>query len=65
MHRGSPLVGLAVCEQGQSLASSASQSGTVFVVRVEPNTSKMSILYSRQLDLQVYMYNARVNFKLE
>lgn len=53
MNRSGPLVGLAVCEQGQSIASSASMSGTVFVLRIEPNSSKMSILYSRQLDLQV------------
>ncbi|XP_043489067.1 phosphoinositide 3-kinase regulatory subunit 4 isoform X2 [Polistes fuscatus] len=52
MNRSGPLVGLAVCEQGQSIASSASISGTVFVLRIEPNSSKMSILYSRQLDLQ-------------
>ncbi|XP_043266677.1 phosphoinositide 3-kinase regulatory subunit 4 isoform X2 [Venturia canescens] len=52
VHRGGPLVGLAVCEQGQSLASSASQSGSVFVLRIEPNSSKMNVLYSRQLDLQ-------------
>ncbi|XP_046835084.1 phosphoinositide 3-kinase regulatory subunit 4 isoform X1 [Vespa crabro] len=52
MHRGGPLVGLAVCEQGQSIASSASQSGTVFILRIEPNSSKMSVLYTRQLDIQ-------------
>ncbi|XP_012287746.1 phosphoinositide 3-kinase regulatory subunit 4 isoform X2 [Orussus abietinus] len=52
VHRGGPLVGLAVCEQGQSLASSASQSGSVFVLRIEPNSCKMNVLYSRQLDLQ-------------
>ncbi|RLU24739.1 hypothetical protein DMN91_002829 [Ooceraea biroi] len=52
MHRGGPLVGLTVCDQGQSLASSASTSGTVFVLRIEPNSSKMSLLGSRQLDLQ-------------
>ncbi|XP_015597151.1 phosphoinositide 3-kinase regulatory subunit 4 isoform X2 [Cephus cinctus] len=52
VHRGGPLVGLAVCEQGQSLASSASQSGSVFVLRIEANSNKMNVLYSRQLDLQ-------------
>ncbi|XP_015117187.1 phosphoinositide 3-kinase regulatory subunit 4 [Diachasma alloeum] len=52
VHRGGPLVGLAVCEQGQSLASSASQSGSVFVLRLEPSSSKMTIVNSRQLDLQ-------------
>ncbi|OXU19045.1 hypothetical protein TSAR_000320 [Trichomalopsis sarcophagae] len=52
MHRGGPLVGLVVCEQGQSLASTASQSGTVFVLRIESNSSKMNVLYSRQLDMQ-------------
>ncbi|XP_012255655.2 phosphoinositide 3-kinase regulatory subunit 4 isoform X2 [Athalia rosae] len=51
-HRGGPLVGLAVCDQGQSLASSASQSGTVFVLRVEQSSNKMNVLYTRQLDLQ-------------
>lgn len=53
IHRGGPLVGLTVCEQGQSLASSATQSGTVFVLRIEPNSNKMSVTHSRQLDLQV------------
>lgn len=53
MHRGGPLVGLTICDQGQSLASSASQSGTVFVLRIESNSSKMSIIGTRQLDLQV------------
>ncbi|EFN87043.1 phosphoinositide 3-kinase regulatory subunit 4 isoform X1 [Harpegnathos saltator] len=52
MHRGGPLVGLTMCDQGQSLASSASQSGTVFVVRIEPNSSKMSVIGTRQLDIQ-------------
>ncbi|XP_051157774.1 phosphoinositide 3-kinase regulatory subunit 4 isoform X2 [Leptopilina boulardi] len=52
IHRGGPLVGLTVCEQGQSLASSATQSGTVFVLRIEPNSNKMSVTHSRQLDLQ-------------
>lgn len=53
IHRGGPLVGLTVCDQGQSLASSASTSGTVFVLRIEPNSSKMSLIGTRQLDLQV------------
>lgn len=52
VHRGGPLVGLVVCDQGQSIASTASQSGSVFVLRVEPSSSKMTILDSRQLDLQ-------------
>lgn len=52
IHRGGPLVGLTVCDQGQSLASSASTSGTVFVLRIEPNSSKMSLIGTRQLDLQ-------------
>lgn len=47
------MVGLAICDQGQSLASSASQSGTVFVLRIESNSSKMSVIGTRQLDLQV------------
>lgn len=53
MHKGGPLVGLTVCDQGQSLATSASQSGEVFVVRIEPNSSKMNVIGIRQLDLQV------------
>lgn len=56
MHRGGPLVGLAVCDQGQSLACSASQSGTVFVLRIESNSSKMSVIETRQLDLQVTVH---------
>ncbi|XP_053989741.1 phosphoinositide 3-kinase regulatory subunit 4 isoform X3 [Hylaeus volcanicus] len=52
MHRGGPLIGLAICDQGKSLASSASQSGTVFVLRIESNSSKMSVIGTRQLDLQ-------------
>lgn len=52
VHRGGALVGLAVCDQGQSLASSASQSGTVFVLRIEQTSNKMNVLYTRQLDLQ-------------
>ncbi|XP_069690077.1 phosphoinositide 3-kinase regulatory subunit 4 isoform X4 [Periplaneta americana] len=46
-----PLVGLTVCENNQSLAS-ASHSGSVFVLRIEANSNKMSVLQSRQLDLQ-------------
>lgn len=53
LHRGGPLVGLTVCDQGQSLASSASESGTVFILRIEPNSSKMSLIGTRQLDLEV------------
>ncbi|XP_044003488.1 phosphoinositide 3-kinase regulatory subunit 4 isoform X2 [Aphidius gifuensis] len=52
INRGGPLVGLTVCEQGQSLASSSSQSGTVFVLRIEHNSNKMNIIYSKQLDIQ-------------
>ncbi|XP_074107920.1 vacuolar protein sorting 15 isoform X2 [Cotesia typhae] len=51
VHRGGPLVGLAVCEQGQSLASSASQSGSLFVLRLDNGTSKMSVVSSKQLDV--------------
>ncbi|XP_057339748.1 phosphoinositide 3-kinase regulatory subunit 4 isoform X1 [Microplitis mediator] len=51
VHRGGPLVGLAVCDQGQSLASSASQSGSVFVLRLDAGTSKMTVLSSKQLDV--------------
>lgn len=54
VHRGGALVGLAVCDQGQSLASSASQSGSVFVLRIDQSSSKMNVLYTRQLDLQVF-----------
>ncbi|XP_049778491.1 phosphoinositide 3-kinase regulatory subunit 4 [Schistocerca cancellata] len=46
-----PLVGLTVCEGNQSLGS-ASQTGAIFVLRVEPNSNKMTVLQSRQLDLQ-------------
>jgi phosphoinositide-3-kinase regulatory subunit 4 len=46
-----PLVGLAVCENNQSLAS-ASYNGSIFVLRIEANSNKMSVLQSRQLDLQ-------------
>lgn len=63
MHRGGPLVGLTVCDQGQSLASSASTSGTVFVLRIEPNSSKMSLIGTRQLDLQV-IRSFRDNIKI-
>ena len=52
MHRNGPLIGLVVCEQGQSIASTASQTGNIFVLRVESNSSKMNIVHSRQLDLQ-------------
>ncbi|XP_058797917.1 phosphoinositide 3-kinase regulatory subunit 4 isoform X2 [Phymastichus coffea] len=52
MQRGGPLIGLVVCEQGQSLASTASEAGNVFVVRIESNSSKMTVMSSRQLDLQ-------------
>lgn len=64
MHKGGPLVGLAICDQGQSLASSASQSGTVFVLRIESNSSKTSIIGTRQLDLQVIKFiSAFLNVK--
>ncbi|KAJ9580221.1 hypothetical protein L9F63_004121 [Diploptera punctata] len=46
-----PLVGLTVCENNQSLAS-ASQQGSVFVLRIETNSNKMSVVQSRQLDPQ-------------
>lgn len=64
MHRGGPLVGLTVCDQGQSLASSASTSGTVFVLRIEPNSSKMSLIGTRQLDLQV-IRDFHTNIKID
>lgn len=62
MHRGGPLVGLAICDQGQSLASSASQSGTVFVLRIESNSNKMNVIGTRQLDLQVINYINCINY---
>ncbi|XP_067007759.1 phosphoinositide 3-kinase regulatory subunit 4 [Anabrus simplex] len=46
-----PLSGLTVCESNQSLAS-ASQNGSVFVLRIEVNSNKMVLLQNRQLDLQ-------------
>ncbi|XP_063233284.1 phosphoinositide 3-kinase regulatory subunit 4 isoform X2 [Bacillus rossius redtenbacheri] len=46
-----PLVGLTACEGGQSLAS-ASHGGAVFVLRIEANSNKMSVINSRQLDIQ-------------
>lgn len=63
MHRGSPLVGLTVCDQGQSLASSASTSGTVFVLRIEPNSSKMSLIGTRQLDPQVRHFRDNIKIR--
>lgn len=65
MHRGGPLVGLTVCDQGQSLASSASSSGTVFVLRIEPNSSKMSLIGTRQLDPQVIRKYSQYNIKIQ
>lgn len=45
-----PLIGLAACPD-QTLAA-ASQTGDVFVLRVETTTNKTPVLQSRQLDLQ-------------
>lgn len=53
MHKGGPLVGLTVCDRGQSLASSASQSASIFVLRMDPTSSKMNVIDTRQLDVQV------------
>nr|XP_018916322.1 PREDICTED: phosphoinositide 3-kinase regulatory subunit 4 [Bemisia tabaci] len=46
-----PLVGLSLCHHGHSLATT-SLSGSVVVIKVDPHSSKMSILQSRQLDMQ-------------
>ncbi|KDR14050.1 phosphoinositide 3-kinase regulatory subunit 4 isoform X2 [Zootermopsis nevadensis] len=56
-----PLVGLAVCENNLSLAS-ASLSGSVFVLRIEANSNKMSVLQSRQLDLQEDGFAVDINY---
>lgn len=64
VHRSRPLVGLAICEQGQSLASSGSQSGTVFVLRIDSNSSKLSVIGSRQLDLEVIIHNTLSFYRL-
>lgn len=46
-----PLIGLTVCDSNQSLAA-ASLNGCIFVLRIEVNSNKMTVLQSRQLDLQ-------------
>ncbi|XP_076266632.1 vacuolar protein sorting 15 [Rhynchophorus ferrugineus] len=43
------ITSIAVCDGGQSLAA-ASQSGWLGILRVDPASSKMSIIQSRQLD---------------
>lgn len=48
---GDSLVGLALCDNNQSLAS-ASHNGTVFVTRLDAGNSKMVVTHSKQLDLQ-------------
>lgn len=63
MHRGGPLIGLAVCDQGQSLASSASQSGQIFLLRVESNSSKMNVIDTKQLDVQVNFLILKFSFQ--
>lgn len=45
------LMGLTMCHNSQSLAT-VSNNGSVFVIKIEASTSKMSVLQSRQLDLQ-------------
>ncbi|EEB17192.1 Phosphoinositide 3-kinase regulatory subunit, putative [Pediculus humanus corporis] len=45
------LMGLTLCENHESLAS-ASANGSVFVMRVETSSNKVSLLHSRQLDIQ-------------
>lgn len=64
MHRGGPLIGLAVCDQGQSLASSASQSGQIFLLRVESNSSKMNVIDTKQLDVQVNFLIFKFNLQI-
>lgn len=49
-HAGA-LIGMTTCESNESLAS-ASVNGSVFVMRIETSSSKMSVQHSRQLDIQ-------------
>ncbi|KAL1512914.1 hypothetical protein ABEB36_002417 [Hypothenemus hampei] len=49
MPGSSSITGLAVCDGGQSLATSC-QNGLVSVLRVDPGATRMNILLSKQLD---------------
>lgn len=49
-HAGA-LIGMTTCESNESLAS-ASVNGSIFVMRIETSSSKMSVQHSRQLDIQ-------------
>ncbi|KAF5307655.1 hypothetical protein FQR65_LT06710 [Abscondita terminalis] len=46
---GVGISGMAVCENGQSLAAAA-QDGSILVLRVEPTSSRMTLVQARQLD---------------
>ncbi|XP_075209888.1 vacuolar protein sorting 15 isoform X2 [Lycorma delicatula] len=49
-HAG-PLTGFTLCLNNQSIAA-ANDSGSIFLLRMETSSNKMSLLSSRQLDLQ-------------
>lgn len=44
------LIGLTLCENNESLAS-ASVNGSVFVMRVDSSSNKVTLLHTRQLDV--------------
>ncbi|XP_023244916.1 phosphoinositide 3-kinase regulatory subunit 4 isoform X2 [Copidosoma floridanum] len=48
--KDSTYIGLVSCEQGQSLATTCPTAGTVFVLRIEPGSNKLSLQQARQLD---------------
>ncbi|KAK6633048.1 hypothetical protein RUM43_012791 [Polyplax serrata] len=45
------LIGLTLCENNESLAS-ASANGSIFVMRIESSSNKVTLLHSRQLNMQ-------------
>ncbi|XP_060527972.1 phosphoinositide 3-kinase regulatory subunit 4 [Cylas formicarius] len=49
MPNNSGVTGMAVCESGQSLGASC-QNGTINVLRIDPASTKMNLIQSRQLD---------------